>query len=73
MCQFLKCPYSYFFYLKVTSNRPQILFKLGVLKKFLNIHRKTHVLESLFNSFRPATLIKRDSNIGVFLGILQNF
>ena len=38
--------------------------------KFCNIHRKTPVLESLFNKFaglRPATLFKRYSNTGVFL------
>ena len=41
--------------------------------KFRNIHRKTSVLESLFNkvsgltALRPATLFKRDINTGVFL------
>ena len=45
-------------------------------KKLHNIHRKTSVLESLFNkvaAFRPARLLKRDSNIGAFLCILQTF
>ena len=49
-------------------------------QKFRNIHRKTPVLESLFNEVagpemhaeRPAILLKRDSNTGVFLRILQN-
>ena len=39
--------------------------------------QKKHVCWSLFlikwESFRPATLLKRGSNIGVFLWILQNF
>ena len=38
--------------------------------KFCLCHRETPVLESLFNKvadLRPATLIKRDSNTGVFL------
>ena len=37
---------------------------------------KTPVLESFFNKvagLRPATLLKRDSNAGVFLWILRNF
>ena len=35
-------------------------------------NRKAPVLESLFNE-RPATLLKRDSNTGVFLWALRNF
>ena len=35
-------------------------------------NRKTPVLESLFNE-RTATLLKRDSNTGVFLGASRNF
>ena len=38
-----------------------MFFKIGVLKKFA-IHRKTPVLESA-----SATLLKRNSNTGVFL------
>ena len=38
-----------------------------------NIHRKTPVLESLNNKVRPAALLKRDANKGVFLLILQKF
>ena len=36
-------------------------------------HRRTPVLESLFNkqAFRPATLLKRDSDTGVFLRIFK--
>ena len=47
--------------------------RCSVKKMFLEIskvHRKTPMLESLFNKvagLRPVTLLKRDSNIGVFL------
>ena len=47
--------------------------------KFRNIHRITHVLESLsknkngVNSWRPATLLKKDSNTDVVLGILGHW
>ena len=49
--------------------------------KFRNIHRKTPVLESFLNKvagleaypFRLATLLKRDSNTGIFLWILKSF
>ena len=49
-----------------------MFFEIGVLKIFCNIHRKTPVLESLFNKVAgltscPATLLKRDFNKGVFL------
>ena len=42
----------------------------------MNIHRKSPVLESLFNKaagLHRRTLLKRDSSIGVFQLILQNF
>ena len=45
---------------------PEVLFK----REFHKIYRKTPVLKSLFNKIAgpmPATLIKRDSNTGVFL------
>ena len=32
------------------SSRSQMYFKIGALKRFHNIHRKTPVLESLFNN-----------------------
>ena len=43
-----------------------------VLQKqlFYKFYRKTHALETLFNkvaSVKPATLLKRDFDIGVFL------
>ena len=55
-------------------NRPsQMFYKIGVLKnvtkKLRKSHRKIPVFESLFNK----TLLKRDSNTGVFLWNLQNF
>ena len=45
------------------SSRSQVLFKIAVLKKLRNIHRKTSVLEP----WRPVTLFKRDFNTVVFL------
>ena len=48
-----------------------MFYKIAVLK-VLNIHMKTPMLKSLFNKvqgWRSATLLKRDSNIGVFLWI----
>ena len=47
-----------------------MFYKIDVLKKFRKFHKKTPVLES-FNKVaepaKPATLIKGDSNAGVFL------
>ena len=43
---------------------------------FFNIHRKTPVLESLFNNIaglQACNFIKRDSNTDAFLWILRNF
>ena len=46
---------------------PEVFYK----KDFCNVHSKTSVLESLIliklQTFRSATLLKRDSNTGVFL------
>ena len=50
-------------------------FKIFSLK-FRKFHRKTFVLESLFNKvagLRPATLLKRDSKTSVFLWNLRIF
>ena len=44
--------------------------------KILQYPQETLVLESIFKNlqtFRPATLLKRDPTTGVFLWILQNF
>ena len=55
-----------------SSHRRYCVRKL--LLKFCNIHRK-HLCCSLFlktlQTFRPATLLKRDPNTGVFLWMLQ--
>ena len=53
------------------SSHRKCYMKKAVLK-VLNLHRKTPMLESLFNKFqywRSATLLKRDSNTGIFLWI----
>ena len=47
-----------------------------ILQKFRQIHRKALVLEPLFNKIagmRPSTLLKRDSETGVFLWIFEIF
>ena len=41
--------------------------------KFCSIHRKTPVSEPKLQTWRLASLLKRDSNTGVFLWMLQNF
>ena len=46
---------------------PEVLCIKCVLKNFLKIHRKTLVLESLFNKDAVVTLLKSDSSTGVFL------
>ena len=56
--------------------RSQMFFKISVLKRFAKFHRKTPVLESLFSKVagpQPATLLKRDSNTGVYLWNLRIF
>ena len=43
---------------------------MKIAGQFRNIHRKTPLPETLFNKvagLRPGTLLKRDSNTGVFL------
>ena len=49
------------------ATRDDVLWK-KLFVKFRNIYRKTPVLEPLLT----LTLLKRDSNTGVFLWILQN-
>ena len=48
----------------------QMFFKIGILKNFANFTRY-HLCWSLFlkmlHAFRPATLLRRDSNTDVFL------
>ena len=54
----------------------QSFAKIGALKNFI-ISRGKHLHWSLFlitlQALGPATLLKRDSNTGIFLWILQNF
>ena len=55
---------------------PEAFFKKSFSLKLRNIYRKTPVLGSLFNkvvALRPATILKRDSNIGVSGEIFKNF
>ena len=58
------------------SIHSQMFFKIRVLKSFA-ISTGKHLYWSHFliklQAFRPATLLQRDSNIGVFLWILRNF
>ena len=68
--KFLSLPSIYYFI------RSQIFFKIVVLKNFA-IFTGKHSYWSFFfiklQVIRPAALLKRDSNTGVFLWILQNF
>ena len=56
--------------------RLQMFFKMGVLKIFENFTRK-YLHWSLFKvklqAFRPSTLLKRDSDTGVFVWNFPNF
>ena len=58
------------------SSRSQIFFKIGVLKNFAKFTRKQPCW-SLFlitlQAWKPATLLKGDSNTGVFLWIWRIF
>ena len=58
---------------KVRNSRSQVFFRIGVLKNFA-IFTGRHLCWSLFlmksQAFRPASLLNRDFNIGVFLWIL---
>ena len=53
-----------------------MFFKIGVLKNFAIFPRK-HLCQSYFliklQAWRSVTLLKRDSNTGVFLPVLWNF
>ena len=58
------------------SSRSQVFFKIDVLKKFVNIHRKTPVLESpliKLQVFRPATLLKKRLQHSCFPVNIVNF
>ena len=52
------------------SSRPEVFYKIGVLKNFAKIHRKIPMLESFFNKVTELSLqlcLKRDPGSGVFL------
>ena len=61
---------------KYRSSRSQMFFKIAVLKNFAIFTRK-HLRWSLFliklQTWMPVTLLKRESNTGVFLWIFRNF
>ena len=58
------------------SSRSHVFFKIDSMKNFAILTGK-HLCWSLilikFQTWRPASLLKKDFNIGVFLWILQNF
>ena len=62
--------------LTVINSHSQMFFKIDVLKNFAILTGK-HLCWSLFliklQAFRSATLLNRDSSIGIILGILRNF
>ena len=50
------------------SSRPQMFFKIGLFKNFAIFTKKHQCCSLFFNKVaRPATLLKKDSNTGVFL------
>ena len=58
------------------SSRSQIFFKVGVFRSyaiFAGKYLRWSLFLITFQSFSPATLLKKNSNKGVFLLILQNF
>ena len=69
-----RCPILNSYFIKLTKAATKDVLKKTVLKHFSKSTRK-HLYRSLIfiklQTFRPATLLKRDSNTGVFL--LQNF
>ena len=64
------------YHVLLRSSRSQRFFKIGVLKN-LTILTGKHLCWCLvlikLHGLRPATLLKRDSNIDVFLWVLRNF
>ena len=52
----------------VEKQSPEVFYKKSWSYKFLHIYRKTYAL-----AFRPATLLEKDSNAGVFLRMLVFF
>ena len=69
-----RCPILNSYFTKLTKTANEDVLKKTILKNF-SISTRKHLYQSLvfikLQTFRPATLLKRDSNKGVFL--LQNF
>ena len=67
---------SFLFCERVRSSRLEMFLKIGVLKNFA-IFTGKYLCWSLFliniQTWRPATLLKRDANIAVFLWNLRSF
>ena len=58
------------------SSLSQMFFKIGVLKNFANFigkHQCWNIFLIKLQAWRPSTLLKRDSNAGVFLLNLRYF
>ena len=70
------CYFFHFESIKVRSSRWQMYFKIEVFKNFA-IFTGKHMCWSLFVmkllAYKPANLLKRDSNTSIFLLILPNF
>ena len=61
---------------KIRSSRSQMFFKIGVLSTFPNFTKKDQCWNLFYiklQAWKPATLLKRDSNTSVFLWNLSNF
>ena len=57
-------------HLAITCSRSQMFFEIAVFKKFANFtgkHLRWTLLLIKLQALRPATVLKRDSNTGVFL------
>ena len=76
--RFWMCLYYFFHFesIKFRSSRSQMSFKIEVFKNFAMFTGK-HLYWSLFviklPAYKPANLLKRDSNTSAFLLILLNF
>ena len=61
---------------KIRSSHSQMFFKIGVLRTFPNFTKKDQCWNLFYiklQAWKPATLLKRDSNTSVFLWNLSNF
>ena len=71
-----KWDYNEWDYNAIQKQWPKVFYKKAVLKNFA-IFTGKHLCWSVFfikwQNFSPATLLKRDSNTGLFLWVLRNF